>query len=87
MAIEDVTSERGVVVGLVVLVERECDTGMLAIECLDDLHEHVVVGFGAVDREIEVLREPAGRPEHELAKARAALEGEVIAHTRVDKGM
>jgi len=53
------------------------------VEGLDDPDEHVVVGAGGVQREVEVFREPARRAEDGLAQARAALEGEVRGDARV----
>ena len=48
-------------VWLVVLIKGEDDAVVLAVEDFDELCEHVIVGPVAVQGEVEVLREAAGR--------------------------
>ena len=84
MAVENLATERGVVLGLVVLVKREGDAVVLAIEHVHEICEHIVIGPVTVQGEVKILGEPAGRTEDQLAQAGATLEDEVVHRARIE---
>jgi hypothetical protein len=74
MLIADIPAEGGVAVRLVILLEAECDPIVLAIEHVDQLDEHIVLGSIRVQREVEILRESPRGAEDRLSQAGATLD-------------
>src|SRR4030065_765578 len=83
MTIRDVTTEGGLVFGLVVLPEIEDDAMTFSVECLHDAYEDFVISQIAVQREVEILGEAPSGAEDRLAQACSALERELIHHPRI----
>ena len=85
VAVQDVSTERRVVIRLVILVEGEGDAVVIAVEDIDEIREHLVVRLIAGNREVEIFGEATCGAEEQLAQTGTALESQMPSNAGIEQ--